>query len=111
PLFWGLWMSPDGRFLAYGYGGKEGFAGRVKIWRLDGPTPLDYMDVREGMHLYALSFHSDGRLAIGHADGRISVYDLATKQLLRRWQIDRAPNTLAFHPTDSRLAAACKDSV
>jgi serine/threonine protein kinase/WD40 repeat protein len=111
PLFWGLWMSPDGRFLAHGYSGKEGFAGGVKIWKLDGPTPLDYMDVSEGMHLYALSFHADGRLAIGHADGRISVYDLGTKELLQRWKIERAPNTLAFHPTDNRLAAACKDSV
>src|SRR5262249_8207941 len=38
-------------------------------------------------------------------------YDLQTKELLQRWKIDRAPNSLAFHPSDSRLATACRDSV
>src|SRR5262249_23535567 len=113
PLLWGLGMSRDGQFLAVGHSGRvEGTAGAVQIWRLDGPTPTSHLDVLEGMHLFAISFHADSRrLAIGHTDGRISIYDLQTKELLRRWKIDRAADSLAFHPSGSRLAAACKDSV
>lgn len=119
PRFWGLHMSPDGRYLAYGHSGREGIAGGVKIWKLDGPAPTDYMDLPEGMHLYALSFHPDGRhVAVGsinwksgNRNGMISIYDLDAKVATRRWRVDRAPNSLAFNPKDGRLAATCNDSV
>lgn len=119
PRFWGLRMSPDGRYLVYGHSGREGIAGTLKIWKLDGPTPIDYLDIPEGMHLYSLSLHADGkRLAVGHTNwnsptpnGTITIYDLGTKSMLQRWTIDRAPNSLAFHPKEDALAATCKDSV
>jgi hypothetical protein len=113
PRVLGLMMSADGRFLACGHSGEfEGVAGAVRIWKLDGPKPTVHLDEPAGMYLYALAFHSDGKgLAIGHPDGGISVYDLETKQLRQRLKIDAPPNSLAFHPTDNRLAVACNDSV
>src|SRR5262249_12993386 len=86
--------------------------GGVGIWKIDGPTPTFHFDIREPMRLFALAFHPDGRrLALGHNDGTVSVYELDTKTRLKRVTIGRVPATLAFHPSKSRLAAACGDSV
>jgi eukaryotic-like serine/threonine-protein kinase len=111
---WGkLWMSPDGRFVAYGHSGpREGTAGGVRVWKLDGPEPTVLLDEPLGMHENALAFHGDGRrLAIGHADRTISVYDLETGKPLRRMKIGKMANALAFHPRDNRLAAACYSDI
>src|SRR5262249_12101954 len=69
PLFGHPWMSPDGRFAAYGHGmARVGVLGGVRLWKLDGPVrevlPLDEpTDVYEN----ALAFDRNGRqLAIGH---------------------------------------------
>jgi serine/threonine protein kinase/WD40 repeat protein len=113
PRFLGVWMSPDGRFLACGHSGwDEGLAGGVRIWKLDGPAPVVHFDVPEGMRLSALTFHADGKtLAIGHPDGNISVFDLETRKLKQRQRSGPAPDSLAFHPKDQRLAVACRESV
>src|SRR5262249_26762049 len=112
PPYGGLWLSPDGRFLAYGEGvtGGPTRAARVCVWRLAGPAPEPHFEVPEGMCELALSFRADGRqLAVGHADGSVSVYDLATGERVRRLAAGAAPVHLAFHPRDDRLAVACGD--
>jgi serine/threonine protein kinase/WD40 repeat protein len=109
-IIWGqLWMSPDGRFLAYGHSGpRQGIAGGVRVWKIDGPEPTVLLDEPLGMHGNALAFHGDGRrLAIGHGDGTISVYDLQTGKCQGRLEIGGVPNALAFHPRNGQLAVAC----
>src|SRR5262249_22481568 len=54
------------------------------------PLPTPNKESRNGI---GQVFH----VFLGHADGRISVYDLTTKKLLQRWQVERAPGKeLAF---------------
>jgi WD40 repeat protein len=112
PRFLGPWMSPDGRFVAYGYGGvREGEAAAVRVWKLDGPAPVLFLNVPEGVHGAALAFRPNGRqLAIGHANQSISVYDLATGERVRRLADSDTAVCLAFHPRDSRLALARRNA-
>jgi serine/threonine protein kinase/WD40 repeat protein len=112
PPYSGIWMSPDGRYLAYGHSSVQvGLIGRVRVWRLDGEMPTVHLDLDAGAQVCALSFRADGRcLAVGHLNGTINVHDLQTMSV-RKVRIGRAPNTLAFNPRDGRLAAACGDSV
>ena len=93
-------MSPDARFVAYGYGRvEEGKAEGVCVWKLDGPEPALLLDVPEGMYGHALAFRPNGRqLAIGHADKSVSVYDLATGQRVQRLADSVTAVHLAFHP-------------
>jgi eukaryotic-like serine/threonine-protein kinase len=112
PPFGALYMSPDGRFLAYGHSSSaDGMTGGVRVWKIDGPTPTVHVDEPGGMHLLALAFHDDGRrLAIGRIDG-ISVYDLTARASPKRMKIGQMPSSLAFNPRDGRLAAACRHSI
>lgn len=111
--FWGLWMSPDGRFLAQGQSGDgEGTAGVVRVWNLEGDLPSVQLEEPLGARQYAVAFHADGRrLAIGHEQGSISVYDLESKSLLRRLSIGDPPSNLAFHPRNGELAATCGEAI
>jgi serine/threonine protein kinase/WD40 repeat protein/tetratricopeptide (TPR) repeat protein len=113
PRYYGLWMSPDGRYLAYGHSSPdEGVAGSLRILRLDGPTTVVLPHEPKNVHLQAVAFHPDGRhLAVGDTGGTIGVYDLETNTPPRRWSIGEPANTLAFNPHDGRLAAACSESV
>jgi serine/threonine protein kinase/WD40 repeat protein len=113
PLYFGMFMSPDGQFLVYGHGAPApGRAEGVRIWNLVGPSPTVYWDEPAGMHQQACSFHADGqRLAIGHANGTISIYDLRVNGPPRVLNIGQAANSLAFHPIDGLLAAACGTSI
>lgn len=114
PPFFRLWMSPDGRFVAYGYSSpREGQANAVRVWQLDGERPTVFLDEPRGIYLEALTFHANGRwLAIGHRDNFISVYDLRNKEAKpRRLNIGQVANSLAFHPNDGLLAAACGNAV
>jgi hypothetical protein len=73
PPFGGLWMSPDGRFVAYGHTSRrQGTAAGVRVWKLDSAEPEVVLDEPAGMYESALAFRSDGRqLAIGHADSSV----------------------------------------
>jgi serine/threonine protein kinase/WD40 repeat protein len=112
PPYSAIWMSPDGRYLAYAHSSAQvGVFGSMRVWKLDGQMPTVHLDLEGGAPICALSFHADGRrLAIGRVTGTISVHDLETRNV-RQVRISRAPNTLAFNPRDGRLAAACGDSV
>jgi WD40 repeat protein len=106
PPYYGVWMSPDGRFVAYGHSRVgDNAAGGVCVWKLDGPEPALLLDVPEGVHGTALAFRPNGRqLAIGHRDKSVSVYDLATGERVQRLASTITAVGLAFHPRDSRLA-------
>jgi serine/threonine protein kinase/WD40 repeat protein len=109
----GLSISPDGRYVAYGElctGGSG--ATKVSVWKVDGATPELIVTVPEGMWESALAFRGNRRqLAIGHVDGSVSVYDLATGKRVRRLAVGTPPVWLAFHPHDNRLAVACGHAV
>jgi eukaryotic-like serine/threonine-protein kinase len=113
PPFWRLWMSPDARYVACAHSSpREGIGGGVRVWRIDGTTPEVCLDERLGVHLYALAFHPDGRrLAIGHPNRAISVHDLESRESPKRFSIGQVAISLAYHPRDGRLAAACADSI
>src|SRR5262249_36319608 len=113
PPFGRLWMSPDGRFVAYGHSHMgNGVAGGVRVWKLDGPEPAVLLDEPADMHEVALAFDPSGRrMAIGHADKTVSVYDLATGRRVQRLAVSTAPFHMAIHPRDGRLAVACGNAV
>jgi WD40 repeat protein len=108
PPYCRLWMSPDGRFVAYGHsrvGDDE--AGGVCVWKLDGLEPALILEVPEGVRGNALAFRPNGRqLAIGHLVKSVSVYDLATGEPVQRLASTVAAHQVTFHPRDSRLAVA-----
>src|SRR5262249_2749085 len=113
PPFMGLWISPDGRFVVYGHSPPSArTAGAVRIWKVDGPEPTIYADDPAGVQFGAFTFPPDGRrLAIGHSDGTVSVYDLETPKPPQRLRVGQAPNALAFHPRENILAVACRDLI
>jgi serine/threonine protein kinase/WD40 repeat protein len=113
PPFGLIYMSPDGQYVAYGESSRGGPGNeRVWVWKLDGPSPKVHLEVQEGVVEVALAFHSSGRrLAIGHSDGTISIYDLASATRVQRLVVGSCPGNLDFHPRESRLAAACGGAV
>jgi serine/threonine protein kinase/WD40 repeat protein/gas vesicle protein len=113
PIAVGPWMSPDGRYLAVGYrGGAHAGAAEVRVYRLEGSRVEDAFLVPEGIHEWALAYRPDSRqVAIGHANGWVSVYDLERGVRVQRLQIGVSPLCLAFHPRDSRLTVATVNAV
>ncbi|HMF15822.1 MAG TPA: hypothetical protein VKE98_01390, partial [Gemmataceae bacterium] len=113
PAFGHPGLSPDGRFLIYGHGGTEASSfPKVRVWKLDGPEPVVLLDEAMGMSEFAATFHATSpRLALGHRDKTISVYDLNTGRRVRQLTVSAVPSHLAFHPRDNRLAAACGNVV
>jgi eukaryotic-like serine/threonine-protein kinase len=99
PLF-----SRDGKFLAVA--GKG-----LRVWRLDDDDPVTVVRSPAGGH-YGHDFSPDSRqFAIGHADGSISLHDLASGQPPRRLAGALRPKALAFHPSGRQLAVAHGASV
>jgi serine/threonine protein kinase/WD40 repeat protein len=111
--FSGPWLSPDARFVACASGyAVQGVSRNCRVWQIDGSAPSLRLDDPSGVHEAAIAFRPDcRRLAIGHADGTVSLYDLETGRTCPRWKLGTAPHTLAFHPKDGRLAAACGNTV
>ncbi len=105
-------MSPDARFVACGHASTNSMAGRVRVWKLDGPEPAMLLDEPTGIHKAAFAFHPSCRqVAIGHADKWVSVYDLATSRRVQQLAVSAAPFHLAFHPHKHRLAVASGNAV
>src|SRR5262249_18082915 len=113
PAFGNPGFSPDGRFLIYGHGSTDASSfPRIRVWKLDGPEPVVLLDEASGMSEFAVTFHAiSRRLAIGHSDTTVSVYDLETGRPVRQLTLGAVPIHLAFHPRDNRLAAACGNAV
>jgi serine/threonine protein kinase/tetratricopeptide (TPR) repeat protein len=104
------WYSPDGRFVAVGLqpyiNGKREWT-PARVWRIDGPVPVQVLDDPEGPEQYATAFRPDSRqVAFGHRDGTVSIYDTETGQRLHR--LRRTPDAIkivAYHPRLPHLAA------
>src|SRR5262249_35864811 len=78
---WGfpVWarLSSDGQFLALFPEGR----GRLTVWKLAGPRSILVLDEPSG---FAGDFRPDGQqFVVGHRDGSLSLYDLATGGRLR----------------------------
>src|SRR5262249_5068467 len=112
PPFCGLWMSPDGRFVLYGHSKvSEGKARGLWAWRVECRPPSLVFNNEDGIGEFAVAFRPDKpQIAVAHPDCSVSVYDLEQDgRLLHRFLLpaDEAPQALAFHPHDGRLAIAC----
>jgi serine/threonine protein kinase/WD40 repeat protein len=108
-----LWMSPDGCFVAYGHNRiRQGIAGGLRVWRVDGPLPVVVLDECAGVRESALAFDATGRyLAVGHPDRSVSVYEADNGRRVQRFPLKVAAQIVAFHPRDDRLAVACGNAV
>jgi len=118
PPYKGLWMSPDGRFVAYGHSCvDEKMSGGVRVWRLDGAAPSVYADA-DGVYFHAAAFSPDSRrLALGHFNGTISLFylreakDLGAANAPRLLPVGQPQHSLAFDPNNGKLAVACMKSI
>jgi serine/threonine protein kinase/WD40 repeat protein/tetratricopeptide (TPR) repeat protein len=103
------WYSQDGRFVAVAtqeY--TKPFIVPVRVWRIDGPEPVRVLDDLLGAYEEATAFRPDSRqVAIGHADGMVSVYETETGRRARDLPPGPGPTfSLAYHPRLPRLAVA-----
>jgi WD40 repeat protein/tetratricopeptide (TPR) repeat protein/tRNA A-37 threonylcarbamoyl transferase component Bud32 len=111
PPFTKVWMSPDGRYVAYDYQGREWTAAGFRVWRVGGAVPEVILDERPGLK-GIMVFRPDSRqLAAYLRDGSLAVYDLATGRRVWRRQVGHQVEDFAFHPRDSRLAVATGPAV
>lgn len=98
-------FDPSGTTLASG-----GADGKVVLWTVDdlSPTPV----VHSGHSIRALTFTPDGRtLVIGDISGTISVFDVASRALLRTLPAQRgAIRDLTVDRDSTKLAAAGSDN-
>jgi eukaryotic-like serine/threonine-protein kinase len=94
----GLFLSPDGRYLA-----KIEDSHALKVWRVaDGEAVLRW----EPRQIRGWAFSPDSRQLAVDQQGWILRFDLATGQELNRWQLHEKTQShvLAFHPDNSKLA-------
>ncbi|MCI0684291.1 MAG: hypothetical protein L0Y71_19445 [Gemmataceae bacterium] len=137
PNFGGPWMSPDGRYVAFGHSNPLGaiWTEELVVWALDGPARQEPFVVGDGMPITTLAYRLDRpHLAVGHPDGAVGVYDLERTPVQRRrkmegsdaleevydlergtrvqrLQIGAVPRYIAFHPKEGRLAVATANEV
>src|SRR5262249_31981544 len=70
------WLSGDGRFLVASASPQ---GGPLWLWRRDGDRVSLVAEFKAGLAGSALQFSPDSRrLAVGHPDGHLAVYDTAT---------------------------------
>ena len=99
-------FSPDGRWLASA--GKT----EVVLWDLIASGRPTASPLMNGEPVFSLAFGPDSRtLAVGYADGRIRLWDVATRQAseLAGPGEDRQANSMAFSRDGHWLASARMD--
>jgi WD40 repeat protein/tRNA A-37 threonylcarbamoyl transferase component Bud32 len=103
PAFQCAALSPDGRFLQQ----RCRPGGRLKLWRVDGRRPALVLKTETGEHESLVAFSADSRrLAAGHPDRTVSIYDTATGRPVQRLRVGFLVARLAFHPRRPWLAVA-----
>jgi serine/threonine protein kinase/WD40 repeat protein/tetratricopeptide (TPR) repeat protein len=103
----------DGQFLAvWKWRNEQGEdLGRLQVWKLTGPEPRLVLEEPRGV-FDAIGFLPDGQeLVVGHIDGSLSRYDLASGKRAERLRLSLPPLVLAVHPREMKLAIACLTSV
>jgi eukaryotic-like serine/threonine-protein kinase len=92
----GLWLSPDGRFLARL---EEGYA--LRVWRVADGRPVLREEPRQTR---GWAFSPDSRhLAVGR-QGWVLRFEMATGKEVNRWRLPAAAHGLEFHPDNRQLA-------
>src|SRR5262249_22184972 len=89
-----------------------GTAAGLRLWKLDGLTQSVVLDEPAGVYERAIAFDPvHPMFAVGHANGFVSIYHTETGERVQRIEVGVAPQILAFHPRDGRLAVACGNAV
>jgi serine/threonine protein kinase/WD40 repeat protein len=92
-------FSPDGRYLA-----TMDVPGRVlKVWDVDRRTLV--VSDPGPINNVAATFSPDSRqVAVGHQDGELLLYDLATGQRGRNWRLPAPAHNVAFRGDGAQIA-------
>jgi serine/threonine protein kinase/WD40 repeat protein/tetratricopeptide (TPR) repeat protein len=109
-------FSPDGRFAAaatetFIAGSRD--AVPVRVWQMGRGEPRQVLEDPVGAYGVATTFSRDStRVAFGHKDGSVSVYDTGTGAEVRKLpQGGDAAWHLAFHPRLPRVAVSYRTAV
>jgi eukaryotic-like serine/threonine-protein kinase len=101
---WVFGFSPDGRYLATTH--WPGAA--LTVWDIDLHEVC--LDDPGPVASYAAKFSPDSRrVALGHADGELVVYDLATGRPSRRWPGPAAADDLVFRSDGAQIAVTSSE--
>jgi WD40 repeat protein len=97
-------FSPDGRLVLVTNPASDRDCVQVWDWRR---SAVIYTVHRKATH-FAATFSPDSRLlAVGHADGAVTVHDLVNGAQTASFQAASTPIVLEFHPTMPLLAVNC----
>jgi WD40 repeat protein len=81
--WWSVSLSPDGKWIATGQGGRGNAKGEVKIWERESGTIKQVIEEPKGVR--SVAFSPDGKvLATGNYDSIVRFYDASTFKLFGR---------------------------
>jgi eukaryotic-like serine/threonine-protein kinase len=102
---WVFCFSPDGRYLST----KHAPDGALTVWDIGRGTAV-VNDPGPVSHGVAATFSPDcRRIGVGHDDGELIVYGLATGQPSRRWRVPAPLRSLAFSADGAQIAVLCEE--
>jgi serine/threonine protein kinase/WD40 repeat protein len=115
PPFYGApVMSPAGRFVAVPHSYVNNLTSKgLAVWNLNDPQAAEVVAIKPGeVSAWALAFHpSESRLAVGHPDATVSVFELPAGTRIQHFQLPTSASDLAFSPAGDRLAVAAGRAV
>jgi WD40 repeat protein len=104
-----LTLSPDGKTLAVVF--LHGFGDVVRLWDMTRRKPLGSLRGHDRWaSVTGAAFSPDGRrLATGDVNGRVTLWDAATRQEAAHWQHGPSVSAVAFSPDGKLLVSAGTD--